>query len=831
MTPSDPVYARTQQIIAAVPNPCSLPAVAPIVTLTPPSATNQLPGGEQHTVTVNVTLDGNPLAGQVVNLTTTFGTLNVSSVTTDATGAATFTVTSNAAGTATITASLSYVLPAGTRFTALPGAPDQQVLVLGTPQTGNVTATATKTWATGSIVVHKFHDENLNQVQDGTEASLSGWSMKLQRFNGTNWVDVATLSTNASGNAIFTPLAAGTYRAVETMQSGWQASTPNPSAQIVLPLDGVGQIDFGNFRLPAIKIWKFHDLNGNGVKDANEPTLDGWEMNIQPAINGIGSCTTVGGFCAFQNLSVGAYVVTETMQPGWSTTTGASQTINVTANSVAEVWVGNAQLDWGDLPDPAYPTLSANNGPRHAMTPALYLGACVDGEADGQPNATATGDDVAVGNPVFGNAQCTDDEDGVTLVTPLVAGQQACVAVTAHNATGAPAVLQGWIDFNGNGSLADAGDALAFTPNALVPNGGVSNQQYCFNVPAGATFAGGQSAMRFRLSSAGGLGFTGVAPDGEVEDYQAPVACVGNLVWSDLNKNGIQDDGAASAFSGIAVNMVWAGPNGVINTPDGNTTPSGDDIVYAATTDSSGLYRFCGVLLGTYQLKVVAPPAGVPYASAPSASGSTAFNDSNGVQASAGAPSVIPPFTITNIAGLPTSENGMNDGSPMVSYPDVQENRSYDFGFQDQPPLAVALASFAAQAQTDHVLVTWETVSELNNAGFNLYRSDTVGGVQTLLANVASQAPGGTSGAMYSHIDSAVTAGETYWYWLEAVDLNGATTMFEPVSVTFQTPTAVTLSGLSADAGSSGTLFLLLATVALVVLAAVYARFRRVSAS
>ena len=65
----------------------------------------------------------------------------------------------------------------------------------------------------------------------------------------------------------------------------------------------------------------------------------------------------------------------------------------------------------------------------------------------------------------------------------------------------------------------------------------------------------------------------------------------------------------------------------------------------------------------------VAPPAGVPYASAPSASGSTAFNDSNGVQASAGAPSVIPPFTITNIAGLPTSENGMNDGSPMVSYP------------------------------------------------------------------------------------------------------------------------------------------------------------------
>ena len=197
------------------------------------------------------------------------------------------------------------------------------------------------------------------------------------------------------------------------------------------------------------------------------------------------------------------------------------------------------------------------------------------------------------------------------------------------------------------------------------------------------------------------------------------MACVGNLVWSDLNKNGIQDDGPASAFSGIAVTMVWAGPNGVIDTPDGNTTfpatmwCTPPPRIAAGCTGSAGLS-------GTYQLKVAAPPAGVPHASAPNVTGSTAFNDSNGVQASAGAPSVIPPFTITNIAGLPAGENGMNDGSPMVSYPDVQENRSYDFGFQDQPPLAVALASFAAQAQMDHVLVTWERVTELNNAGFNL---------------------------------------------------------------------------------------------------------------
>ena len=37
-------------------------------------------------------------------------------------------------------------------------------------------------------------------------------------------------------------------------------------------------------------------------------------------------------------------------------------------------------------------------------------------------------------------------------------------------------------------------------------------------------------------------------------------------------------------------------------------------------------------------------------------------------------------------------------------------------------PLAVLLAGFNATPQGDAVLVTWETVSELNNQGFNLYR-------------------------------------------------------------------------------------------------------------
>ena len=115
-------------------------------------------------------------------------------------------------------------------------------------------------------------------------------------------------------------------------------------------------------------------------------------------------------------------------------------------------------------------------------------------------------------------------------------------------------------------------------------------------------------------------------------------------------------------------------------------------------------------------------------------------------------------------------------------------------------PVAVALASFAAEAQANQVLVTWETVSEINNAGFNLYRGLSADGSdRTLLVSIPSQAPGSSQGAGYSYGDTAVQAGQTYYYWLESIDLNGVATMHLPVSVVFTVPTAVTLNEMAAS--------------------------------
>src|SRR6202034_2110614 len=78
--------------------------------------------------------------------------------------------------------------------------------------------------------------------------------------------------------------------------------------------------------------------------------------------------------------------------------------------------------------------------------------------------------------------------------------------------TGTGGLLDAWIDFAKSGTFSGAGQQI-FTSKALVPG----NNALTFTVPC--TAGGGQSYARFRLSSAGGLGPTGPAANGEVEDY------------------------------------------------------------------------------------------------------------------------------------------------------------------------------------------------------------------------------------------------------------------------------------------------------------------------
>ena len=163
--------------------------------------------------------------------------------------------------------------------------------------------------------------------------------------------------------------------------------------------------------------------------------------------------------------------------------------------------------DFGDTPDPTYPTLLASNGARHTIDGATFLGNGVDAEPDGQPDATATGDDND------GN----DDEDGVAFTTALRAGAPARVDATASVA----GLLNAWIDFNADGDWADAGEQI-FADELLVA--GVND--LVVQIPPSANVSDPTFA-RFRFSTVGGLSYDGPAPDGEVEDYQLQVDPLG----------------------------------------------------------------------------------------------------------------------------------------------------------------------------------------------------------------------------------------------------------------------------------------------------------------
>ncbi len=184
-------------------------------------------------------------------------------------------------------------------------------------------------------------------------------------------------------------------------------------------------------------------------------------------------------------------------------------------------------LDFGDAPDPGYPTLLASNGARHAVLPVgnPTLGTLVDTEADGQPNATATGDDT----------HGVDDEDGVSFPATLIPGAPGKIQLRTGSTGG---VVSCWIDFNRNNSWADAGDQVV-TDVAIAAN---TTTAQTFAVPVGSPQ--GMAVSRCRISSQRGLAVTGLAPDGEVEDQLAPIGVEQPSIGIAKRLVSIQQDGA-----------------------------------------------------------------------------------------------------------------------------------------------------------------------------------------------------------------------------------------------------------------------------------------------
>ena len=102
-----------------------------------------------------------------------------------------------------------------------------------------------------------------------------------------------------------------------------------------------------------------------------------------------------------------------------------------------------------------------------------------------------------------------------------------------------------------------------------------------------------------------------------------------------------------------------------------------------------------------------------------------------------------------------------------------------------EKPTVIELLSFIGIPKTNKVTLQWSTASEIDNAGFNLYRSESNNGQYKKINNSLITAKGtSTQVASYEFVDNDVQNRKTYFYKLEDIDLNGTSTMHGPVSAT-----------------------------------------------
>ncbi len=452
-----------------------------------------------------------------------------------------------------------------------------------------------------------------------------------------------------------------------------------------------------------------------------------------------------------------------------------------------------SEVDRGDAPD-SYGTLAASGGPAHRLGTMLHMGAIVDADEDGQPTLDAGGDDA---DP----AGAPDDEDGVDEADlALVEGKPAQVHVTVTNQSDSVAVLYGWIDFNGNGAfeleeraqmpvLANTAGTVVVLDFGTVPSNGVV-----------------QSYARFRLSTGGAAANpTGVAQDGEIEDYPVSFAVIYD--WGDApdsgpgtsvgNYNTLAGSNGPThkVIGGLYIgNVVDGEVNGqaTVNADGDDINPSGalDDEDGVAGADLN-LSSVGNALINVSVTNLTAKSA-VLY-------GWIDFNGNGLFEPSESAQSVVS-TGVNNGAivldfGLVPSDGALttyarfrlstdNAASSPIGPANDGEVEDYIVTISSKPS-AVELAYFTATYDREQEIVTieWATSLELDSLGFHVYRSLTGSRNDAKPVNVSLIPASGISGGAYSAVDSNANRGNSYTYWLVEVTTKSEVHEYGPTYV------------------------------------------------
>ncbi|MDH6084190.1 CARDB domain-containing protein, partial [Umezakia ovalisporum] len=265
-------------------------------------------------------------------------------------------------------------------YTGTPGH-TYQFYALATDNAGNTQEIPTTAQATiripggvATIGDYVWLDSNADGIQNPQEPGLGDVTVNL--YNSATEL-VSSTTTSPEGFYSFTDTPTGDYFLEFIAPATYQFSTPNQGNDDSLDSDASvinGKTDIftlnagdylnwdgGLYQFAGITGQKWHDLNGNGVKDPGEIGLPGWTIYLDANTNGqlddgeISIVTDENGNYSFNNLRPGTYTISEVMQEGWRQT---YPVVNVTTTSA------NIQLHTPNSPiisSETYTTASAEN--------------------------------------------------------------------------------------------------------------------------------------------------------------------------------------------------------------------------------------------------------------------------------------------------------------------------------------------------------------------------------------------------------------------------------------------------------------------------------------
>jgi 5-hydroxyisourate hydrolase-like protein (transthyretin family) len=440
----------------------------------------------------------------------------------------------------------------------------------------------------GSIGDYVWNDENKNGIQDYNEPGIPNVTVLLYSSNNTN-TSIAQRTTDYHGKYLFSNLNSGTYRLRFILPynfksfTGMGAGSNDALDSDVNPMDGLTgtvtltaasnrlDIDAGLIKKTTEKagigdlVWK--DLDQDGLQDKGEPGIPNvmvelykWGSNI-PAMTAISDSK---GYYLFDNLVPDDYYVKFILPEGF-TFTRKDQGSDDAFDSDADRQTGKSDQI----------TLSGEDN--LTIDAGLYGNECMP---------VSLGD--FVWNDLNKNGIQNSGEPGLAQITVNLfkTGKTAVHKTTLTD-------KNGFYHFAG---LLPGTYYVQF----ILPKGfsfTFMNQGSNDAIDSDADMTSGITAS-YNLAS----GEANNTIDTGLFEGQCLLANLGDYVWNDCNRNGIQDVGE-SGIGGIELKL---------HSCTGSHTNPADpcsfgNVVASAKTDKNGKYMFANIMPGYYFLEIVVP--------------------------------------------------------------------------------------------------------------------------------------------------------------------------------------------------------------------------------